>query len=96
MARKNSKQSRFLEKYAAWRNGLPRGWRIVFDVVSTALVIGFALYAFVLALMVFIPILILIGLARGGGHGRSSDQQWDDDNDPRGNGPRGTAPEYFD
>jgi hypothetical protein len=98
MSRKYSKRSRLGQRYIDWRNGLPPAWRIVYDIVSTIVVIAAAIYAFMWAvelLILLVPIFILFGLVSGGGGSRSSDQQWYDDNDPRGNGPRSMAPDYF-
>jgi len=99
ITRKNNKRTKLAklgQQYIDWRNSLPLAWRIVFDIVSTILVIGVAVYALMLAVVILVPILILLGLARGSGNSRSSDQQWHDDNDPRGNSPHSMAPGYFD
>ncbi|GAA3111481.1 hypothetical protein [Streptosporangium carneum] len=109
MAHKNGKRpklgrrSKLGRRYIAWRNGLPRGWRILCDIVSTVVVVIVAAYAFMWAvglLVILAPVLMFLGFARGDADSlrrdRERDRQWEEDNDPRGNGPRSMASGYFD
>jgi hypothetical protein len=87
------RSEKLLRRYLGWRKRLPLGWRIALDIV--VIVVGgyLAIEALLVFLILIIPFMLFIGLAKGGGQ---SDADWYEQNDPRGaNGPHSQAPDIF-
>ena len=92
------RHSKVSQQYVKWRNSLPKHWRIIYDIAYMVLAIILLFCALMVAIqLIFLALILLLPFLPfgiGGSKGSKKSPNNDDD-DPRGNGPRSMAPDYF-
>ena len=86
MASKKNKQ-RMINRYLAWRKTVPLVWRILADIGMIVLVYYVATTALYMIILL-LPLLAFLGLAKAGDKSTNSDEQWYEDNDRMGGQPK--------